>query len=400
LAGAQASAFQQAGLNERIAAEDVRQAQAAFLPRVTAPLDYIYTSPAFGLPSGQPRVQSFIANNAISEYQALVSVNGDIDIAGRLRATLQRNRALLAAAHAGTEVARRALNQATVEAYFGLALATARRRTAEQNLAAAEEFERNTALLLSGGEVAPVDLTRAQLQTTQRRGELEQALADEAVAADALRVLVGYDFARPIQTTDLAIGVPTDGEIERMTTDTISQRPEFAQFEAERRAAELDVKIARADRLPTLSYTINGGFDTDSLKPMRLKEHIGASGAVHVNIPLFDFGANKSRERQARLRAQVAESQRAQALKGFYQQFYAARITALSATRRIRLAGIGITQAESNLLSSIARYRAGEATIIEVTDAQTTLAAQRFALFQAIFDYQTARARLLQAAGQ
>ncbi|HEV7860492.1 MAG TPA: TolC family protein [Pyrinomonadaceae bacterium] len=400
LAGAQASAFQQAGLNERIAAEDVRQAQAAFLPRVTAPLDYIYTSPAFGLPSGQPRVQSFIANNAIGEYQALVSVNGDIDIAGKLRATLQRNRALLAAAHAGTEVSRRALNQATVEAYYGLALATARRRTAEQNLSAAEEFERNTALLLSGGEVAPVDVTRAQLQTTQRRGELEQALADEALAADALRVLVGYDFAQPIQTTDLATGVPTDGEIERMTTDTISQRPEFAQFEAERRAAELDVKIARADRLPTLSYTINGGFDTDSLKPMRLKEHIGASGAVHVSIPLFDFGANKSRERQARLRAQVAESQRAQALKGFYQQFYAARVASLSAARRIRLAGTGIAQAESNLLSSIARYRAGEATIIEVTDAQTTLAAQRFALFQAIFDYQTARARLLQAAGR
>src|SRR5689334_19605504 len=45
LANAQASAFQTASLNERIAAEDVRQAQAAFLPKVSVPLSYIYTSP-------------------------------------------------------------------------------------------------------------------------------------------------------------------------------------------------------------------------------------------------------------------------------------------------------------------------------------------------------------------
>src|SRR6266566_7638738 len=138
LANALASSLTQAGLNEKIAAEDVRQAQAAFLPRVTAPLSYLYTSPALGLPPGTPRTQSFLANNAINEYQAYVNVAGDLDIAGRLRATLGRSRALLEAAHAGTEVARRALVQAVIDAYYGLSLATAQLRAAEQNLAAAE----------------------------------------------------------------------------------------------------------------------------------------------------------------------------------------------------------------------------------------------------------------------
>ena len=59
-----------------------------------------------------------------------------------------------------------------------------------------------------------------------------------------------------------------------------------------------------------------------------------------------------------------------------------------------------MTLAQSNLDASIARYRAGEAQIVEVTDAQTSLAAQRLAYFQAIFDYQIALARLRQAAGQ
>ena len=400
LANAQASAFQTALLNERIASEDVRQAQAAFLPKVSTPLSYIYTTPARGLPFGEPRGPSFVANNGIGEYDALLNVSGDFDIAGRLRATLARNRALLAAAHAGAEVARRALAQAVIEAYYGLALANAQLRAAEGNLAAAEEFERITALLLSGGEVAPVDLTRAQLQTLTRRNELEQARANEAVAAGSLRVFVGYDFSRPISTTELALALPVDSEFQQFRAEDVSRRPEFTQLEQQLRAARQDIRIARADRLPSLSYSVNGGFDTDSMRAPRLKQHTGASALISFSLPIFDWGASRSRERQARLRVEVAENERTLALRGFTQQFYAAHAQAAAAAARISLAREGISKAQDNVAASIARYRAGEAQIIEVTDAQTTLVEQRTALYQAIFDYQTALARLRLATGQ
>ena len=151
LANVQASSFRSAILNERIAAEDVRQAQAQFLPKVSAPLSYIYTTPALGLPPGEPRAPSFVSSDGIGVYQAFVNVAGDIDIAGKLRANLAKNRALLAAAHAGTEVAKRALAQAVVESYYGLSLAIAQRQAAEGNLRAAEEFEHITSLLMSCG---------------------------------------------------------------------------------------------------------------------------------------------------------------------------------------------------------------------------------------------------------
>ena len=152
--------------------------------------------------------------------------------------------------------------------------------------------------------------------------------------------------------------------------------------------------------MPALTYSINGGFDTDSLKGPRLKEHSGVSAAVSLTIPIFDWGLTRSKERQANLRVQVAENERAIAVKGFTQQFYAARAQAANAAARIALAREGITKAQDNLSASIARYRAGEAQIVEVTDAQTTLVAQRSALYQAIFDYQIALARLKQATGQ
>jgi len=400
LANAQASTFQSAVINERIAEEDVRQARAAFLPKVSTPLSYIYTSPALGLPPGEPRAPSFISADAIGVTDALVNVAGDFDIAGRLRASLARNRALLAAAHAGTDVARRALAQAVIEAYYGLALADVQRRAAEGNLAAAEEFERVTSLLLSGGEVASVDLTRAHLQTLARRDELERARANEEVAAGALRVFVGYEFSRPITTTDLSLELPIDSAYRDFKAEDVSRRPEFVQLEQQLRAARQEIRIARADLLPSLSYSINGGFETDSLKAPRLKEHSGVSAAISFSIPIFDWGATRSRERQARLRVDLAENERTIALRGFTQQFYAARAQVETATARIALAREGVAKAHDNVAASIARYRAGEAQIVEVTDAQTTLVEQRNALYQAIYDYQTALARLKQATGR
>lgn len=398
LANTQASSFQSAVINERIAAEDVRQAQAAFLPKISAPLSYIYTSPSQGLPPGEPRTPSFISADAIGVTDALVNVSGDFDIAGRLRATVARNRALLAAAKAGTDVAKRALAQAVIETYYGLSLATAQRRAAETNLNAADEFEKITSLLLSGGEVAPVDLTRAQLQATTRRDELQRARANEEVAAGALRVFVGYEFSRPINTTELAL--PMDFEFQQFKAEDVSRRPEFIQLEQQLRAARQEIKIARADRLPSLSYSLNGGFETDSLNQPRLKQHSGVSAAISLSIPIFDWGATRSRERQAQLRVDLAENERTIAQRGFTQQFYAARAQAETATTRIGIARDGVLKAQDNMSASIARYRAGEAQIVEVTDAQTTLVEQRNALYQAIFDYQTALARLRQATGQ
>ncbi|HTK38909.1 MAG TPA: TolC family protein [Pyrinomonadaceae bacterium] len=394
----QASKFKTAQINEKIAAEDIKQARAAYLPKVAVQPNYIYNSPSLG--GGSPRPPSFISANAINEYQGLVMASGELDTSGKLSATLRRNQALLDAARAGSEVARRDLIQAVNDAYFSLELSVAKRRGAETNLAAAQEFENNTKLNVDAGEVAPVDLVRARLQTAARGDELEQAKVEETVNADTLRFLIGYEFTRPVAVTDLLTHTPISGEIERYTETTIGTRPEFTQFEAERRAAEQEIKVARADRRPQLTYSASTGFVSDSLSPVRLKNHLGVQITVGVNIPIFDAGATRSRETQARLKMEQSEIERELAARQFRNDFFAAKAQAESAAVRIKQIGATIADAEQNLNASLARYRAGEAGIIEVTDAQNLLVTQRQALYKAIFDYQTARARLLRAIGQ
>ncbi len=401
LALQQASNFKSAKIAEQIAIQDVNQAKWAFLPRIAANPALIYTSPSLTNPApGTARPPSFLGANAITEYQGVVNAAGEIDTSGRLRATLKRNKLLVEAARAGSEVAKRELIQAVTEAYFTLAFATVSRSGAEMNLEAALEFENNIKLQLDAGEVPPIDLVRSRLQTATRRDELERAKANESGSADSLRVLIGWSFTEPIITENLLVQTPTAGEIYRYTEVMIQMRPEFALFESQRMAAEQDVKIARAERRPQISYSVNSGFISDSFSPARLKNSFGIQPTVSVSIPLFDWGASKSRETQAKLRVQLAENNKQLAERQFAQSFFTARNQAVSSALRIRQIGDSIKDAEANVRASLARYRAGEAAIVEVTDANNTLVLQRQALYQALFDYQTARAQLLRAIGQ
>ena len=135
-----ATSLRVAEFDEQIAGEDVKQARAGLLPQVNMPLTYWGTTPSTVRQPGDPLTFSFAASSAINESMGFLSVNGTIDIAGKLRAELKRSRALLAAAHAGTMAARRNLVLATIDAYYGLALARQRRRLADEALALAEGF--------------------------------------------------------------------------------------------------------------------------------------------------------------------------------------------------------------------------------------------------------------------
>jgi outer membrane protein TolC len=224
---AAASSYQQAQLDEAAAAEDLRQAHAAFLPALRGSGAFAYNSPA--KPPAPPNTQAFIAQNAIREYQALVGFAGKWNFG--MSAAARRARALLEAAHAGTEVARRALARGVAEAYYGAAVATEKRSAAADSLAAAEEFERVTRLSDEAGEVPEVDLIRARLQTAQRRDDLAQAIEAEAVAHATLGSFLGRILNPPAieplpQTVDVT-------DVPSLTSDSVAQRPEFVRLDAQ-----------------------------------------------------------------------------------------------------------------------------------------------------------------------
>lgn len=392
LALSNASAFQQSQYEERIAREDVHQARVAFLPQLSMPLTYFGTTTSRVRNEGDPLTYSFVSSSAINETIALVNASGEVDLSGRLRAQLRRSRHLLAAARAGAQVARRDLVLATVDAYYALALARQKRRLADETLGLAEGFVKVSESLKASGDGEEADMFRAISASRARRDELEQARASEAAAMDLLRSLTGIDFSTFVGVKRLTESVPTVSDFLGYTEELIKQRPEFDVIEAQKRAAVQEAKLARSERLPQLTYSLNGGFDAGDFRP--LGRYAGASAIFTLTIPIFNFGASRSREVQARLRAEQLDIQREATMRQLRQEFYTTRAAALAALNRIQEAKGASEAAQQNITMIFARYRLKKAEITEVIDAQASFAETRTAYYQAIADYYTQRIRL------
>ncbi len=387
-----ASLYQQARFDESISREDVRQARAAFLPQFSVPLTYVGNTNSQVRAAGDPVIYSFVSSSAVNETAAFINATGALDLSGRLRAALRRSRAQLAAAQAGTLAARRALVIATVDAYYGLALARQKRRLADETLALAEAFVKIAENLKARGEVGETDVLRARSAALLRREELEQARAAESAAMDLLRTLTGIDFGTHIAQPLLTTGPPSAADFDDYTEELIKGRPELNQLDALKRAALEDADAARRELWPELTYSLNGGFDAADFRP--LSRYAGGQAIVSLNIPVFNWGASRSREAQAKLRAQSLDLQREATLQQLRQEFYTARAGALSAIERARMTRAATTASQQTLTLAFAAYRLKKGTILDVIDAQANYAAARLAHYQAIADYRTNRIRL------
>jgi outer membrane protein TolC len=392
LALANASLYRQAQLDERVAREDVRQSRVAFLPQLSLPLTYNGTTNSQLRQPDEPLIYSFVSASAINETSAFLNASGPIDLSGRLRAALRRSRALLAATHAGTLAARRSLIISTVDAYYGLVLARQKERLADETLALAEAFTKIAEVARQRGEGDETDIFRARGAALLRRDELEQARAAESAAMNVLRVLTGVDFSIHISLSNVVDAVPTANDFSSYTEELIKSRPELSQLESLRRAALEEQSEARRELLPQVSYSLNGGFDAADFRP--LGRYSGAQAIISLNIPVFNWGASRSRETQARLRAQSLEIERENTLRQLRADFYTARANALSALQRINQTRGAADALQQNVTLVFSRYRARKATILDVLDAQSSYAAARLAYYQAIADYRTARVRL------
>ena len=387
-----AAAYKQAQFDERVAGEDVRQSRTAFLPQFTLPLTYNGTTDSQVRNPGDPLIFSFVSSSAINETIAFINASGPIDLSGRLRAALRRSRALLAAAHAGTLAARRSLAITTVDAYYGLVLARQKRRLADETLALAEAFAKLAEDALRRGEGDEADAERARGSALLRRDELEQARAAESAAMDVLRALTGIDFSTHIALSNIADAVPTAEDFSNYTEELIKTRPELSQLDALKQAALADRSAARRELLPQLSYSLNGGFDAANFRP--LGRFSGAQAIISLNVPVFNWGASRSRAIQAELRAESLDLQRVNTLRQLRAEFYTSRANALSALERIGYTRTAADALERNITLVFSRYRAKKATILDVIDAQSSYASARLAFYQAIADYRTARIRL------
>ena len=376
---------------------DAALARGALLPNAAAHGQYLYTQPNGVLnqagQNGNQAAPRFIANNAIREYAAQLLVNENLSFAAL--ADYRRSRALAAQSAADLESARRDLVSRTVAAFFGVLSAAGKVDVAHRALDEARAFVDLTSKLEGGREVAHADVVKANLELQQRQREFDDAtLAAEKARLD-LGVLLFPDPRTPyaLAAPEPLAPLPDEPAIEAAAAHN---NPDLRSALEASRAAHSEVLAARAGYFPALGFNYNYGIDAPQLAingPDRVR-NLGYSASASIDFPLWDWFATHDRGRQAELREKAAQAAltttQRQLIAELDEFYHEARV----ASDQVASLRTSVDTARESLRLTRMRYSEGEATALEVVDAQSALAQTEAALADGLLRNHVARANL------
>ncbi len=378
-------------------------ARSALLPSVGYHNQALYTQ-ANGLlnqagqgVAAQPAPR-FIANNAVREYASQAVVNETLGLAGV--AAVHRADASAAMAAANFEIARRGLVAAVTALYYNLAAADHKFAIAQQAQAEAADFTRLTTEREQAREAAHADVVKAQLQQQQR----DRDLSDAKLAADKARLELGILlFADPRTPYSLVIPAQIAPLPSRAQADEAAAKnnPELKSALAAVDVSNADVLAARAAYLPDLGLNVTYGIDAPQIAvngPDGVR-NLGYSASVTLDVPVWDWLVTEHKVKQSRIRRNAARVALSATQRRLIAQLDEAYAEAQAARDQLTsLDASAATAAESLRLTRL-RYTGGEATVLEVVDAQTADLTARNAREDGRVRYQMALASLQMLTG-
>jgi len=354
-----------------LAREDRVQGRAALLPGINYNAGFLYTE------GNRTSTGRFVGANGVHEYISQGNVHQDISL--ETVADYRRTRAAEAVARARTEIAARGLVVTVAQAYYHFVVAQRKYGTAQRAAAESQRFLDISQKLEHGGEVAHSDVIKAQIQYQQQQRDLQEAELEMNRSRLELAVLVFADFNQNFSVVDdlqTPEPLPSFPEVQ---TAAARRNPDLRAALAAFQEAKQEVGVAWGGFLPSLKLDYFYGIDANhfarsQFDPVAQQQirNLGYAATATLQLPIWNWGANRSklkqaslRQEQARIELTFAQRQLLANLRGFYEEAQTARLELDSLNRSAELAG------ESLRLTTL-RYQAGEATVLEVVDAQNT----------------------------
>ncbi len=387
--------------NAGVAREDRVQARDALLPSANYTTSDLYTQANNSI----YRVR-YIANNAPHEYISMGDVHEQIDVAAF--ANYRRSAALAAVAKAQAEIAGRGLVVTVVQSYFNVAAAEQKLAIAKRIAEEGDRFLQTTQELEKGGEVAHSDVIKAELQTQDRHRQFAEAQLALTNARLDLSILLFPDFNDNFELIDdLHANVPLPPRAE-FEAQAAHDNPEIRSALAVVQAAGHEVNTARAGYLPSITLDYWYGIDAEryaTYTPATPPEtaripNLGSSALASLTLPLWNWGATQSRVKQAELRREQTKVELSYAQRKLLAEMRALYTEAETALNELAGLQRSAELAGDSLRLTTMRYKDGEATVLEVVDAQSTFAAANTTYQDGALRYRVALANLQTLTGR
>ena len=319
-------------------------------------------------------------------------------------AAVSRADAAAAQAAAEQEIARRGLVAGVTALFYGSLAADHDVAVARQALQDAADFTKITREREQAREAAHADVVKAEL--TQQG--LQRGLEDAQVAAQKARLELGVLlFSDPRTAYRLSAPAAAPPLPPRADVDAAAARnnPELRSALEAVKVSNADVTAARAAYLPNAIVSVAYGIDANQFATKApfvtsgpfagtQAHNLGYSFTATVNLPVWDWLSTQHKVKQSEIQRQVAKvtltnTQRLliARLDEAYSEAAAARDQLASLEQSVNTAGESLKLMRS-------AYRGGDATVLEVVDAQNSYVAAQMAREAGRVRYENALANL------
>lgn len=234
---------------------------------------------------------------------------------------------------------------------------------------------------------ADTQVAQADLNLIRARGELEKARGQLAAA-------VGLPVDSTVQVRTLA-DLPQvqalNESIAQLLERARAGRPDLVAAEAQARAARATAAAASKAGLPTLEIAGTTGrtFFTDDRAPAS-----NFSAGLNVRIPIFNGFRNRYGSQLAQAQADQATAARDTLYRQTELDVWQAYYDVQTASRGIGATESQVKSAEQTAQATLARYRGGFGSILDLITAQQDESNARVQRIQSYLDWYTALARL------
>lgn len=373
----------------RLAHEDTIQAKAGFFPTISATSAYIYTQPN-GTLSGV-----FVPNDGPHIYYDQANVHGEILNLQR-RSDYRRTIAAEALARAKSDLAMRGLTVTVVQDYYGLVVAQRRIANAQQSVAETQRMADITQKMETGGEAAHADVVKAQIQLEQRQRDLQDAQLNTEKARLTLAVLIFPTFGQEFTVEDDLTKTPALPALTDVRAMAARNNPDLRAAQSTVEQQTQSVASARAAYLPTLTFDYFYGIEANEFAVTNPygQNLLGSVAQATLTIPIWNWGITKSKVKQAQMQLELAKNDLSLAQRNLLAEEQSFYLEAQSAALQMASLKRSLDLSAESLRLTLERYEAGEAIILDVVDAQSTVAAARNAYDDGLSRYRLALANL------
>jgi NodT family efflux transporter outer membrane factor (OMF) lipoprotein len=335
------------------------------------------------------RAPSTTTGDQVNSFQAGLQVASyELDLFGRVRSASDSAAATLLGSEAGARATRLALVTQVVQAWFTLAADQEQLALAQQTLAGREQTLKLTELRAQVGAASDVELQGTRGLLAQARASVAALQRQVAQDTNALTLVVG----RPVAAAELPSLPAAAGSGTLLSTQALAEvpvgassalllrRPDVMQAEQALIAANANIGAARAAMFPRIALSGSAGVVSDTLRGLLESGTFAWTLGANAALTLFDAGRNQANVKVAEVSRDIAVAQYEKAIQTAFREA-ADALVAQAAWRDQATAQAQLQASERERLRlTRMRYEAGAANLVELLDAERSLAAAEQAL--------------------